>query len=128
MLMANTIFMINSPFRDYEIKQTIARVFRVGQTQPVWIWLAQLDTGNKPNISTRSRDIMEWSREQVQMIMGARHMPNMGLEAIDEIHFSKRSAWSFEDLEELELMREADYDSLRTLETVKRKLPASMGW
>ncbi len=29
-----------------------------------------LDTGNEPNISSRSQDIMNYSREQVELILG----------------------------------------------------------
>lgn len=70
LVMASTLIMLNSPFRDYERDQTVSRVDRLGQTKQVRIVEAFLDTGGAPNISTRSKDILEWSREQVEIIMG----------------------------------------------------------
>jgi type I site-specific restriction-modification system R (restriction) subunit len=61
---------LNAPFRDYELNQAIARVDRIGQPNPVTVVHCYLDTGDVPNISTRSKDILEWSKEQVQQIMG----------------------------------------------------------
>ena len=67
---ASTMINLNAPFRDYEYKQAIARVDRIGQKFPVTIWNVFLDTKGVPNISTRSNDILNWSREMVDSIMG----------------------------------------------------------
>lgn len=67
---ANTTIFLNSPFRDFERTQAISRTHRLGQDAPTFVFDMFLDTGNEPNISTRSGDIMEWSKAQVDMIMG----------------------------------------------------------
>lgn len=72
LIAANTEIFINQPFRDHERVQAIARVNRLGQEKDVFIYDALLDTGDKPNISTRSKDILQWSREQVALIMGVK--------------------------------------------------------
>jgi len=70
LIMANTLIMLNSPFRDHERDQTISRCNRLGQDEQVYVFDCFLDTQGDPNISTRSKDILEWSREQVSAIMG----------------------------------------------------------
>lgn len=67
---ANTIVATNAPFRDYEWTQTIARIDRIGQDQRCHAFTLLLDTGEAANISTRSKDIMAWSKEQVSQILG----------------------------------------------------------
>lgn len=70
MIMANTIVMLNTPFRDLDYVQTVSRCDRMGQDEDVEVFVVYLDTGKEPNISTRSKDIMEWSKEMVEAIMG----------------------------------------------------------
>lgn len=70
LVMANNTIMTNVPFRDYEYQQAVARTDRNGQDSPVHIWNVKLDTGDVPNISTRSHDIMAWSKAQVEEILG----------------------------------------------------------
>ncbi|MBE0438245.1 MAG: HNH endonuclease [Gammaproteobacteria bacterium] len=70
LIVANKVIMINAPYRDYEYEQAISRVDRLGQDTPVVIENLYLDTGTKPNISTRSKDIMQWSKEQVKELLG----------------------------------------------------------
>jgi SNF2 family DNA or RNA helicase len=67
---ASTMINLNAPFRDYEYKQATARIDRIGQKFPVTIWNVFLDTKGVANISTRSNDILNWSREMVDSIMG----------------------------------------------------------
>lgn len=70
--MANVTVMLNAPFRDHEFQQAIARTDRVGQDSKVFCTLVYLDTGKEPNISTRSKDIMEWSKNQIEEILGVK--------------------------------------------------------
>lgn len=70
LVMADTMIMIDSPFRAYIHEQAISRIHRLGATTQTIIWECKLDTGNEPNISTRSSDILQWSQDQVQAIMG----------------------------------------------------------
>lgn len=70
LIAANSVVLTNSPFRDYEYDQAVSRIDRIGQDAPVRIYEVYLDTGNESNISTRSRDIMAWSREQVSAMLG----------------------------------------------------------
>ena len=67
---ANVVVFLNSPFRIHEREQAISRVHRLGQDTATYVFDIVLDTGSVPNISTRSKDIMEWFKEQVDMIMG----------------------------------------------------------
>jgi Superfamily II DNA/RNA helicases, SNF2 family len=68
--MANGIIFLNNPWRSYIKEQAVARAHRIGQDQPVYCFDVILDTGNVPNISSRSLDIMQWSKDQVDKIMG----------------------------------------------------------
>lgn len=70
LLMADVQVLIDAPFRDYQLQQTISRTSRLGAYTPTTVYMMQLDTGNEPNISTRSFDILEWSQKQVAAITG----------------------------------------------------------
>jgi hypothetical protein len=72
LVMADTMLVLNNPFRGYILEQAIARIYRKGQdSQPV-VYVATLDTGDIPNISTRSADILKWSQDMVAAITGVR--------------------------------------------------------
>lgn len=69
-LSANTVVFMNSPFRVHERTQAISRVHRLGQDTQTYVYDILLDTGTQVNISTRSLDIMQWSADQVDMLLG----------------------------------------------------------
>lgn len=69
MLMCNLTILLNSPFRDHEVTQVVARTWRTGQDVQCFYKLLDMDTGHKLNITTRSINIMEWSREQVDALL-----------------------------------------------------------
>jgi hypothetical protein len=70
LVMADTMIMLNTPFRDYVHQQAISRIHRLGSDTQVYVYIAYLDTGTKPNLSTRTVDILKWSQTAVEAIMG----------------------------------------------------------
>lgn len=70
MTMCNALLMLNVPFRDYELQQAVGRISRLDSDTDTYVYTAYLDTGDKPNISTRTKDILEWSQKQVEAIVG----------------------------------------------------------
>lgn len=67
---ADTMILLNSPFRAYILEQAISRIYRLGQDSQTYVYQCTLDTGEIPNISTRSADILAWSTQQVAEITG----------------------------------------------------------
>lgn len=70
LVMADNIVMMNAPFRAYIDEQAIARTRRLDATTQTHVTRVMLDTGNEPNLSTRSAEILKWSQDQVEAIMG----------------------------------------------------------
>lgn len=70
LIMADVMLMIDAPWRDYQLQQTVSRINRLGSTTQCYVYTAVLDTGDKPNISTRSFDILKWSQQQVAALTG----------------------------------------------------------
>ncbi len=70
--MADTVILLDSPFRDYILQQAVSRVHRLDADTQVYVYTVTLDTGSEPNISSRSMDILKWSQDQVASIMGIR--------------------------------------------------------
>ena len=77
LVMANLTILLDSPFRDHEVRQITARTVRQGQDAPCFFKLLNLDTGDKLNITTRSINIMEWSREQVDALLTKENSHNI---------------------------------------------------
>lgn len=86
--MANSIITVNSPYRDHIMTQAISRAWRIGQDEQVYVWHLVLNTGDVPNISTRTNDILKWSKEQVDSIMGYKSDMDLdmviGMESFDD--------------------------------------------
>lgn len=61
---------LNAPFRDYIRNQAESRLDRIGQENLMRFYTVLLDTGDEPNISTRSKEILEWSKEMVGKLTG----------------------------------------------------------
>jgi hypothetical protein len=70
--MADTMILIDTPFRDYILQQTVSRIHRLGSDTQTHVYLIALYTGPLPNISTRTTDILKWSQEQTAEILGIR--------------------------------------------------------
>lgn len=88
MVMADTMIIVDSPFRDYILTQTIARISRIGATTQTHVYYHTLDTGVEPNISSRTLDILKWSQEQVEAITGIKSTtdtPEGSIEALESI-------------------------------------------
>lgn len=69
LLMANQLILLNTPWRDFILKQTIARIHRKGQDSKCYVWLIDLDTGNEDNIASRSIDIMQYYKDIVDQLL-----------------------------------------------------------
>lgn len=82
MVVANQEILMDAPWRDYELKQTKARIFRQGQDKPCFFWMIELDTGKEINIMTRSIDILQWSRDNVEELLSQSTLNNPSLRAI----------------------------------------------
>jgi len=70
LIMADTMILIDVPFRDYILQQAVSRIHRLGQLNDTHVFTAILDTGELPNISTRTVDILKWSQKQIESIVG----------------------------------------------------------
>lgn len=69
LVMADTMILINPPFRDYVLQQTVARIHRIGADTQIRVFHFTMDTDKEPNIASRNLDILKWSREQVAQIL-----------------------------------------------------------
>ena len=67
---ADRMILIDTPFRDYILQQAVSRIHRLGANTQTYVYTALLDTGEKPNISTRTVDILKWSQKQIEEILG----------------------------------------------------------
>lgn len=68
--MADVMVMLDVPWRDYILQQTISRVSRLGADTQPRIFICNLVTGEEPNLSTRTVDILRWSQQQLVKITG----------------------------------------------------------
>lgn len=70
---ASDVFLNDPPFRDYILDQTVSRALRLGQDGPVRLITSVLDTDGEENLSSRNLDIMTWSKETVNAMLGIRN-------------------------------------------------------
>lgn len=68
--MADTMIIIDLPFRDYILQQSVSRIHRLDSDTQTNVYLIQLDTGDIPNISNRTKEILQWSQKQIKQIIG----------------------------------------------------------
>jgi len=66
--------MLNNPFREHEYSQAYGRAYRLGQDKDVNVIDILLDTGDDPNISTRSKEILEEAAEAVSIMLGTNNI------------------------------------------------------
>ena len=64
------MIMLDAPWRDYQLQQTVSRISRLGATTQTNVYTCVLDTDGRANISSRSFDILKWSQTQVESLTG----------------------------------------------------------
>lgn len=67
---ANLAIMFPTPWRSYIDEQSIARIARLGQDSKVHVVRAGLNTEGAKNLIDRQLDVMKWSKEMVDLMMG----------------------------------------------------------
>jgi SNF2 family DNA or RNA helicase len=74
---ANTVIFLNKPWRHTDAAQAEDRVHRIGQDTEVVIYTFILDTGSEANLSTRMEDVISWSKEMFEGIVGVEGDPQI---------------------------------------------------
>jgi hypothetical protein len=130
LIMADVMLLVDAPWRDYQLQQTVSRISRLGADTQTYVYTAILDTGELPNISTRSVDILRWSQDQVAAITGIKspfeigddlEQAGMSLECFGEKYFMPPTSLG----EEYDLALEAfGEESPATIV----QMPPSLGW
>lgn len=98
LIMADTLIAINPPYRDYIMKQAIARINRLGTTGQTRIFNITLDTGSEPNICDRMLDIVKWSKDQANKVLSL---------DIDDIEDTNISLESFHEFDNFDLVTQS---------------------
>lgn len=70
LVMCSTYVAIDVPWRSYIVVQSRARINRASQDTDVTYYDATLVTKSGENLSTRNLDILKWSQEQVDEMLG----------------------------------------------------------
>jgi SNF2 family DNA or RNA helicase len=68
---ANTMVFLNVPWRWTDKDQAEARIHRLGQDTPVMIYTIILDTGAEANLSSRMDEIISWSKDMFDQLVGS---------------------------------------------------------
>lgn len=66
---ADTMLLLNPPYRDYELQQAVSRISRINGAKDTYVYTAVLDTGEESNITTRNLEILSWSQTQVEQLL-----------------------------------------------------------
>lgn len=82
--MANRVVMLNNPWRPHDYVQAESRAARLGQDSPVSVIDVFLDTKGVPNVSTRSKEVLDWASENVAAMLGVKvDVEQISTESID---------------------------------------------
>lgn len=65
---ANTAVFLNMPWRDADYNQASNRIWRIGQDTPCNVYTLHLFTSGYVNLSDRTDEILEWSRNMASSI------------------------------------------------------------
>lgn len=77
LVMADTMILIDAPFRDHILQQAVSRIHRLGSDTQTYIYTCSLDTGDMMNISTRSFEILKDVQAEVEKIIGIKSPFNL---------------------------------------------------
>lgn len=72
LIMANNVVMLNNPWRPHDYLQAESRAARLGQDTTVHVTDVFLDTKGVPNVSTRSKEVLDWASENVAAMLGVK--------------------------------------------------------
>jgi len=103
---ASTIVLANRPFRQATWDQVVARADRIGQIHEVTVYELTLDTGNVPNVSSTTDDILAMVRDEISALIGPEFSgPELDERDIEKaIDLSLESDEAMKQQEELELI------------------------
>lgn len=107
LIVADTMIIIDMPFRSYIYEQAVSRLHRLGQTDPVIVYIIKLDTGGEDNINTRNIDIIKWSMDQVRAITGV----DVEYDVVDNTVTTEELDWKIELEEDLPSLTTVHNDS-----------------
>lgn len=130
LVMADTMIMINAPFRAYIQEQAISRIHRLNQDSQTIIYQLYLDTGNEVNISSRSLDIMKWSQQQVEQITGVSSPYKLedGEEGSFNISTEDYFEGEFDDVIKVQEVLIPSLESKPLPKTIMVSSPSKRGW
>lgn len=72
LVMADTMILIDLPYREFTLNQSISRVHRIGNTTGTFVHRFSIGDGFPENIVSRGFDIISWAKGQAEQITGVK--------------------------------------------------------
>lgn len=72
LVMADTMILIDLPYREFTLNQSISRIHRIGNTTGTYVHKFTIGDGYPENIVSRGFDIISWAKGQAEEITGVK--------------------------------------------------------